>query len=245
MNTITTTNITMSTGSFSPKKSEKSSDIKREKSAIEGKIRSLSSKKGLSEDEKKVEKGRLEEKLRSLDNELTSSKAMDAHDKANEGPGVTKSPQDINKEEQEKRQERREEEAKQREEKFGEAEQGVIVSLSNAKDRLADMEQLRTKMKDELRTAETEEEKKEITKKLARVEAQIDTTRAKAEEDIDDYNKQLSGKPGKKKADDGSGEFSFLNEKENISLDNKSDSSIGTRYYRNQDQEDSAKLIIS
>ncbi|MCR5451178.1 MAG: hypothetical protein K6F00_00955 [Lachnospiraceae bacterium] len=245
MNAITSSNVITASGSLSFKTNSSTSDLKRKKSNIENEIRSLSSKKELSSDEKSKEKTRLEEKLRNVKDDLTESKADDIHKQSNEGPDVTKTPSDINKEQQEKDKERKEEEARAEEAKYNEVENGVIVSLSNAKDRLSDMEQLRTKMRDDLRTAETEEEKKELTKKLARVEAQIDNTLVKAREDINDYNSGRFG-TNNKKEDDGSGEFSFLNEKENISINGDSESSIGTRYYNAaKDNNDPVKLIIS
>jgi hypothetical protein len=95
------------------------------------------------------------------------------------------------------------------------------------------MEKVRTKMNGELLTAESDEEKAAIQKKLSRIESKMTSQVKEAKRNLDRY--QASKRDAQRRAEQSAKDrektdLSFLSEKENLSTNSKSDSSLGIRY---------------
>ncbi len=123
--------------------------------------------------------------------------------------------------------------AAKREAEDADLEAGVIVSLSANKTMLENMEKVRTKMNGELLTAESDEERAAIQKKLSRIESKMTSQVKEAKRNLDRY--QASKRDAQRRAEQSAKDrektdLSFLSEKENLSTNSKSDSSLGIRY---------------
>ncbi len=243
MNAINAMNHLASTGSLPVSKKDAEADLKRQKKSIEKKLDAISNDQKLTDEERTQEETKLSEKLRSIEDEIRSASVT----KNQEGENATRNKRarsaasdmklSIDEEQKKSEDKNREDEDKamaaKKEAEDADLEAGVIVSLSANKTMLENMEKVRTKMNGELLTAESDEERAAIQKKLSRIESKMTSQVKEAKRNLDRY--QASKRDAQRRAEQSAKDrektdLSFLSEKENLSTNSKSDSSLGIRY---------------
>ncbi len=227
-------------GTLPVSKKDNESDLKRQKSSIEKKLSAVSSDTRLTEEEKKQESARLNEKLRGIEDEMRNASITKNQDgqnasvneKAKSAASDMKlSRDDESKEKSDKK--KKDEAAALKEKSLSDMESGIIVSLSSNKTMLENMQQVRTKINGEMLTAESDEEKEAIQKKMNRIESKMSSQIKEAKRNLDRYQKgkrQEEERKVREREKDDRVDLTFLSEKENLSTVNKSDSSLGMRY---------------
>ena len=197
MNAISTMNHLATTGSLPVSKKDTEADLKRQKSSIEKKLSAVSKDSKLSDEERDQEEMKLSEKLRSIEEEIRSasvSKNQEGENSSRNKRAVSAASdmklsidEDRKKSEDKSREDEEKALAAEREAQEADLESGVIVSLSANKTMLENMEKVRTKMNGELLTADSDEEKEAIQKKLSRIESKMTSQVKEAKRNLDRY----------------------------------------------------------
>ena len=102
--------------------------------------------------------------------------------------------------------------------KTGEADTGVIISLSTAKEQIDGMKKVRTDLKGKLLTAQTEEEKADLQEKIDNITQNIADKVKETQDIISDYQKAEQDK----KEDEKKNETNVVSEEDNGSVEVKS-----------------------
>lgn len=137
-------------------------NIQKQITNLQEKVKNLAYDRELSEEQKQNEKKELQEQIQSLNSELKQHQIQKKQEEAAE----RQEPIGI-KEKAETSGDRPEEESE--EIGFGDAETGVIISISHNREQLDHMRKVRVRLEGQLRTADTEEEKRELQKRINNV----------------------------------------------------------------------------
>lgn len=135
-------------------------DIRKQISDLQEKMKNISNDKEMSDEQKVKEKQAVQEQIQSLNSELRQYQIQKRQEEA------------------EKRQEEQKQAAENADMKaeisqnqtgFGDKEAGVIISISTSKEQMTDMQRIRTDLEGRQRTAKTDEEKERLQKKINNV----------------------------------------------------------------------------
>ena len=138
--------------------------------------------------------------------ELSSNKDMSQEEKMNKRQELQQQISDLNVQlRQHQMEQRREKQQKQSsfddmiggKQETGTADTGVIISLSTAKEQIAGMKKLRTDLEGKLRTAETDEARESLQKKIDGLTDDIYEKIKETQDTISDHQKAEQGKTDK------------------------------------------------
>lgn len=155
-------------------------DIRKQISELQEKMKNISNDKDMSSEQKVKERQAVQEEIQSLNSELRQYQIQKRQEEA------------------EKRQEELKQAAENADMKaenpqnqtgFGDKETGVIISISTSKDQMADMQRIRTGLEGRQRTAETDEEKERLQKKINNVSRGIGEKIKITEDTISEFQK--------------------------------------------------------
>lgn len=183
MSIARTSFISSARGGINVKKSSHDSyenNIKKQINALEEKMKTISSDDKKPAEQKTKERQAAQEQLQNLNQELREYQMRKRQ------------------EEEEKRQEAVKDALESANEPnsptpdtgFGSREAGVMISLSSTQSQLAGMVRLRTSLEGKQRTAESEEEKEDLQKRIDRLSSGIGQKLSKAKNAISDYQKK-------------------------------------------------------
>lgn len=113
----------------------------------------------------------------------------------------------------------------------GSADMGVLISLSTTKEQIANMNKIRTDLEGKLRTAETDEARESLQKKIDSLTEDIYKKVKETQDTISDYQKTEQDKADKtqnKKEDEKADETSAVSEEENGIVEVRSAESANT-----------------
>lgn len=166
--------------------------------------------------------------------ELSSKKDMTLEEKMNKRQEIQQQINDLNVQlRQHQMEQRREKQQKQSSyddmiggnQKTGAADTGVIISLSTAKEQIDGMKKVRKDLQGKLRTAQTEEEKADLQKKIDNITQNIGDKVKETQDIISDSYKAEQDKSDKtpdKKEDEKENETNIVSEEEDGSAEVKS-----------------------
>lgn len=168
-------------------------DIRQQITRLQDKMKSLDSDKEMTAEQKLKEKQSIQEQIKDLNSELKQHQLEKQQE------------EDAKKQEEAKKAAESNTESTEREIKtgLGNAEAGVMISLSATDEQIDSIRKIRTNLEGKLRTAETEEEKKNLQDKLGNVSKYMGKSIKKSVDVITDYRKSEKDEDGtvKKRAD--------------------------------------------
>ncbi|MCI8373580.1 MAG: hypothetical protein HFI75_14545 [Lachnospiraceae bacterium] len=172
--------------------------------------------------------------------ELSSNKDMAQEEKMTKRQELQQWISDLNMQlRQHQTEQRREQQQKQSSfddtiggnQKTGEADTGVIISLSTTKEQIAGMKKVRTDLQGKLRTAQTEEEQADLQEKINNINQPIGEKVKETQDTIADDCKAEQDKTDQtldKKEDEKENGTNVVSEEENNSIEVKSAESANT-----------------
>lgn len=135
-------------------------DIRKQISNLQEKMKNISNDKEMSSEQKVKERQAVQEEIQNLNSELRQYQ-------------IQKRQEEAQKRQEELKQAAENAEIKSENQKeiqnqtgFGDKETGVIISISTSKEQMEGMSRIRTNLEGRQRTAETDEEKKKLQKKI-------------------------------------------------------------------------------
>lgn len=138
-------------------------DIRKQISNLQEKMKNISNNKEMSSEQKVKERQAVQEEIQNLNSELRQYQ-------------IQKRQEEAQKRQEELKQAAENAEIKaenqqniQSQTGFGDKEAGVIISISTSKEQMADMKRIRTNLEGRQLTAETDEEKERLQKKINNV----------------------------------------------------------------------------
>lgn len=158
-------------------------NIQKQITNLQEKMKNLNYDRKLSEEQKLNEKKELQEQIQSLNTELKQHQIQKKQEEVAEKQESTASMP-----EKEIRSDKQEEEPETI--GFGDAETGVIISISHTREQIDHMRKVRVRLEGQLRTAETEEEKSELQKRINNVSERMGEKVQKIADTIEDNLKE-------------------------------------------------------